>query len=128
MLVVDDEPNLVNLVRSYLAAERFAVAVTYDGLTAQAQARTDPPDLLVLDRMLPGLAGLEVCRRLRQFSAAYMLMLTARAAEIDTIAGLAVGADDYLTKPFSPRELVAHMKARPRRRFSRLTGCFGRCR
>ena len=115
VLVVDDEPNLVNLVRSYLAAEGFAVAVAYDGLTALTLARTDRPDLLVLDLMLPGLDGIEVCRRLRQFSDAYVLMLTARAEEIDTIVGLAVGADDYLTKPFSPRELVARVKALLRR-------------
>ncbi|MDQ2807187.1 MAG: response regulator, partial [Chloroflexota bacterium] len=111
VLVVDDEPNLVNLVRSYLEAAGFAVAVAYDGPTALTLARRDRPDLLILDLLLPGLDGLEVCRRLRQFSDAYVLMLTARVEEIDKLVGLAVGADDYLTKPFSPRELVARVQA-----------------
>jgi len=115
VLVVDDEPNLVNLVRSYLEAAGFAVVVAYDGPTALTLARRDPPDVLVLDLLLPGLDGLEVCRRLRQFSDAYVLMLTARVEEIDKLVGLAVGADDYLTKPFSPRELVARVQALLRR-------------
>lgn len=115
VLIVDDEANLVELVRSYLEREGFTVLTAVDGLAGLDLARTACPDLIVLDIMLPGLDGIEVCRRLRQFSDAYVLMLTARAEEIDKIVGLAVGADDYLTKPFSPRELVARIKALLRR-------------
>jgi len=115
VLVVDDEPRLAALVRAYLEREGFAVVTAADGPTALDLARAHRPDLVVLDVMLPGLDGIEVCRRLRQFSDAYVLMLTARAEEIDKIVGLSVGADDYLTKPFSPRELVARVKALLRR-------------
>lgn len=115
VLVVDDESNLVDLVMSYLERESFTVLTAGDGLSALELARTRQPDLVVLDLMLPGLDGLEVCRQLRQFSDAYVLMLTARAEEVDKIVGLSVGADDYLTKPFSPRELVARVKALLRR-------------
>lgn len=115
VLVVDDEIGLVELIRSYLVNEGFSVLVADDGLSALDLARTHDPDLLVLDLMLPGLDGVEVCRRLRQFSDAYVLMLTARSEEVDKIVGLSVGADDYVTKPFSPRELVARVKALLRR-------------
>ena len=115
ILVVDDETVLVDLVRSYLEREQYEVLTATDGLMALDLIRTARPDLVVLDIMLPGLDGIEVCRRLRQFSDAYVIMLTARAEEIDTILGLTVGADDYLTKPFSPRELVARIKALLRR-------------
>lgn len=115
VLVVDDEESLLKLVRSYLEREGFEVRTAQDGETALALARESNPDLVVLDLMLPGLDGVEVCRRLRQFSDAYVVMLTARAEEIDKIVGLSVGADDYLTKPFSPRELVARVKAMLRR-------------
>jgi two-component system, OmpR family, alkaline phosphatase synthesis response regulator PhoP len=115
VLVVDDESSLVNLVRSYLEREGFEVTTAEDGEAALRIAREISPDLVVLDVMLPGLDGVEVCRRLRQFSDAYVIMLTARSEEIDKIVGLSVGADDYLTKPFSPRELVARVKARLRR-------------
>lgn len=115
ILVVDDEEALVDLVRSYLAREQYEVLTAADGHAALELARTAQPDLVVLDIMLPGLDGLEVCRQLRQFSDAYVLMLTARAEELDKILGLTVGADDYLTKPFSPRELVARIKALLRR-------------
>lgn len=114
ILVVDDEPTLVELVRSYLKREQYEVLTAEDGQTAITVARATCPDLVVLDVMLPILDGIEVCRQLRQFSDAYILMLTARAEEIDKLLGLAVGADDYLTKPFSPRELVARIKARLR--------------
>src|SRR3989304_8027218 len=107
VLVVDDEAHLAGLVESYLQRESFEVQKAYDGLSALDLARAWQPDLIVLDVMLPGLDGIEVCRRLRQFSDAYVLMLTARAEEVDKVVGLSVGADDYLTKPFSPRELVA---------------------
>jgi two-component system alkaline phosphatase synthesis response regulator PhoP len=115
ILVVDDEPNLVDLVRGYLDREGYRVVTAPDGERGLALARSGRPELVVLDLMLPGLDGIEVCRQLRQFSDAYVLMLTARAEEIDKIVGLAVGADDYLTKPFSPRELVARIKAMLRR-------------
>lgn len=115
ILVVDDERGLVELVRSYLTNEGFTVLVADDGLSALDLARTHDPDLVVLDIMLPGLDGVDVCRRLRQFSDAYVLMLTARSEEVDKIVGLSVGADDYVTKPFSPRELVARIKALLRR-------------
>jgi DNA-binding response OmpR family regulator len=115
ILVVDDEPPLVTLVADYLRREGHEVLTAGDGLTALELARTARPDVIVLDLMLPGLDGIEVCRRLRQFSDAYVLMLTAKAEEIDKLVGLAVGADDYVTKPFSPRELVARVKALLRR-------------
>jgi two-component system, OmpR family, alkaline phosphatase synthesis response regulator PhoP len=111
ILVVDDETALVELVRNYLEREQYEVLTAADGRAALDVARSARPDLVVLDVMLPVLDGIEVCRQLRQFSDAYVIMLTARAEEIDTILGLTVGADDYLTKPFSPRELVARIKA-----------------
>ncbi len=118
MLVVDDEPPIVDLVRGYLAREGYEVRAADDGREALESARSFDPDVVVLDVMLPGLDGVEVCRQLRTFSDAYVLMLTARGEEIDRVVGLSVGADDYLVKPFSPRELVARVKAllrRPRR-------------
>jgi two-component system alkaline phosphatase synthesis response regulator PhoP len=115
ILIVDDESNLTDLVRGYLEREGFSVLTAADGPTALEMARSHRPDLIVLDVMLPGLDGVEVCRRLRQFSDAYVVMLTAKAEEIDKIVGLSVGADDYVTKPFSPRELVARIKAMLRR-------------
>ena len=115
VLVVDDEANLVELVGDYLRREGFDVLTALNGLAALELARTHRPDLIVLDLALPGLDGLEVCRRLRQFSDAYVLMLTAKSDEVDKIIGLSVGADDYVTKPFSPRELVARVKAMLRR-------------
>jgi two-component system alkaline phosphatase synthesis response regulator PhoP len=115
ILVVDDEQPIVDLVASYLTAEGYAVHRAFDGPSALATARTTRPDLVILDVMLPGLDGLEVCRRLHQETSVYVLMLTARAEEVDKVIGLSVGADDYLTKPFSPRELVARVKAILRR-------------
>jgi DNA-binding response OmpR family regulator len=115
ILVVDDEPPIVELVRGYLVREGWSVDVAVDGQTAIEQARSNAPDVIVLDLMLPGIDGLEVCRQVRTFSDAYILMLTARSEEIDRIVGLSVGADDYLVKPFSPRELVARIKAVLRR-------------
>jgi two-component system alkaline phosphatase synthesis response regulator PhoP len=115
VLVVDDEANLVELVQGYLEREGYDVLTAGDGPNAVALARDARPDLIVLDLMLPGFDGLEVCRRVRELSDAYILMLTARAEEVDKIVGLAMGADDYLTKPFSPRELVARVKAMLRR-------------
>jgi DNA-binding response OmpR family regulator len=115
ILVVDDEPPIVELVVGYLEREGWEVARAFDGLAALDAVRTAHPDVVVLDVMLPGLDGVEVCRQLRTFSDAYVLMLTARKEEIDRIMGLTVGADDYLVKPFSPRELVARIKALLRR-------------
>lgn len=115
VLIVDDEANLVELIREYLAREGYEVLEAGDGQAALRLVGECQPDLVILDLMLPGLDGIEVCRRLRQSSDAYVLMLTARAEEVDKLIGLAVGADDYLTKPFSPRELVARVKALLRR-------------
>jgi len=115
ILVVDDEPPIVELVRGYLERDGYEVLVAADGPSAIQSARAVGPDVIVLDLMLPGLDGIEVCRQVRTFSDAYILMLTARAEEVDRIVGLSVGADDYLVKPFSPRELVARVKALLRR-------------
>lgn len=117
-LVVDDETALADVVASYLARENFEVAVAHTGTAALELAREIDPEVVILDVGLPGLDGIEVCRRLRLFSDAYVVMLTARDTEMDTVVGLSVGADDYLTKPFSPRELMARIRAmlrRPRR-------------
>ena len=115
ILVVDDEPPIVSLVRGYLEREGWEVRSVGDGIGALDVLREWDPDAVVLDLMLPGMDGIEVCTRLRAFSNAYVLMLTARSEEIDRIVGLTIGADDYLTKPFSPRELVARLKALLRR-------------
>ncbi len=115
VLVVDDEPPIVELLAGYLAREGYAVASVGDGLAAVDMVREQAPDVVILDVMLPGLDGVEACRRIRAFSDAYVLMLTARGEEVDRIVGLTVGADDYLVKPFSPRELVARVKALLRR-------------
>jgi DNA-binding response OmpR family regulator len=115
ILVVDDEPPLVELVRGYLGREGFEILTAGDGPTAVRLVREERPDLVVLDVMLPVFDGLEVCRQIRAFSDAYVLMLTARGEELDRVVGLTVGADDYLVKPFSPRELVARVKALLRR-------------
>jgi DNA-binding response OmpR family regulator len=117
-LVVDDEVALTEVVGSYLSREGFEVHAAQDGLGALSLASNVDPDVVVLDVGLPGIDGFEVCRRLRIFSDAYVIMLTARDTEVDTVVGLSVGADDYITKPFSPRELVARIQAmlrRPRR-------------
>jgi len=114
-LVVDDEAALADVVASYLRREHFEVTVRHTGAEALAVARDVDPDVVVLDLGLPGIDGVEVCRQLRTFSDAYVVMLTARDTEMDTIVGLSVGADDYITKPFSPRELVARIRAMLRR-------------
>jgi DNA-binding response OmpR family regulator len=114
-LVVDDEAPLADVVASYLRRDQFEVTVCHTGAEALAVAREVDPDVVVLDLGLPGIDGLEVCRQLRTFSDAYVVMLTARDTEMDTIVGLSVGADDYVTKPFSPRELVARVRAMLRR-------------
>ena len=115
VLLVDDEPAIVETVRAYLEAEGYAVQTAFDGPGALTLARSFHPDVIVLDLMLPGLDGLEVLRRLRQVSDVYVLLLTAKTHETDKVVGLTMGADDYVTKPFSPRELVARVKALLRR-------------
>jgi DNA-binding response OmpR family regulator len=115
ILIVDDEPNLRHTVGYNLRREGHEVSQAADGETALAAAQSQPPDLVVLDLMLPGIDGLEVCRRLRQRSTVPILMLTARDTEIDRVVGLEVGADDYLVKPFSMRELLARVRAILRR-------------
>ena len=121
ILVVDDETNLVELITGYLEREGYEVVTAGDGPSAVSLARSAQPDLVLLDVMLPGFDGVEVCRQIRQFSDAYVLMLTARAEELDKIVGLSIGADDYVTKPFSPREVVARIKALLRRSRGQVT-------
>jgi two-component system alkaline phosphatase synthesis response regulator PhoP len=115
ILVVDDEPSILHLVTSYLKAEGYEVYTASDGLAALKAVKAYKPDILILDLMLPGLDGLEVLSRLRRESNVYVILLTARTEETDKIVGLSVGADDYVTKPFSPRELTARVKAALRR-------------
>ncbi|MEW6635606.1 MAG: response regulator transcription factor [Actinomycetota bacterium] len=115
VLVVEDERNLSKLLRGYLEREGFEVHEAFDGNAALEKARSLEPDVVILDWMLPGLDGMEVLRELRRFSEAYVIMLTARTEEVDRIVGLSAGADDYLTKPFSPGELVARVRAMLRR-------------
>jgi DNA-binding response OmpR family regulator len=115
ILVVDDEPKITQLVRDYLERAGFSVRSARDGPEALMRARTDRPDLVVLDLGLPGLDGFDVTRRLRRDSSVPIIMLTARDDESDTLVGLELGADDYVTKPFSPRELVARVRAVLRR-------------
>jgi two-component system alkaline phosphatase synthesis response regulator PhoP len=118
ILVVEDERDIRELVRFHLAQEGYAVREADSGEAALAQVATERPALVVLDIMLPGTDGLEVCRRMRSAEATHnipIIMLTARAGEVDRVIGLEMGADDYLTKPFSPRELVARVKAVLRR-------------
>jgi two-component system alkaline phosphatase synthesis response regulator PhoP len=115
ILVVDDEPTIVNTVSAYLEREGFAVHTALDGSAALDVARTFEPDLIVLDIMLPGMDGLELLNTLRRDSDVYVLLLTAKTEETDKIVGLTMGADDYMTKPFSPRELVARVRAILRR-------------
>lgn len=115
VLVVDDEIPLTGVVGSYLEREGFQMAVAHTGPDAVDRARALSPDLIILDVMLPGFDGIEVCRRVRQFSDAYIIMLTAKDEEMDKVLGLSMGADDYLVKPFSPRELIARVRAMLRR-------------
>ena len=114
-LVIEDEKNLADLLRGYLEREGFAVHQAFDGEAGLETARRLEPDVVVLDWMLPVLDGMEVLRELRRFSEAYVIMLTARTEEVDRIVGLSAGADDYLTKPFSPGELIARIRAMLRR-------------
>jgi DNA-binding response OmpR family regulator len=115
ILIVEDERNLCDLIRDNLLEQGYQVLQAFDGPSALTMAKDAVPDLVILDIMLPGIDGLEVCRRLRQGSIVPILMLTARAEEIDRVLGLELGADDYLTKPFSMRELKARVRALLRR-------------
>ncbi|MCH7811951.1 MAG: response regulator transcription factor [Chloroflexi bacterium] len=115
ILVVDDEKNIVQLARLYLSKEGFQVEVAYDGAQALEKAKSLRPDLIVLDLMMPEPDGLAVCRELRKTSNVPIIILTARGDDVDRIVGLELGADDYVTKPFNPRELVARVKAVLRR-------------
>jgi two-component system, OmpR family, alkaline phosphatase synthesis response regulator PhoP len=115
ILVIDDEPSIVNLVSAYLKPKGYEVLTALDGPSGLKAARAFKPDLIILDIMLPGMDGIELLSRLRRESAVYVILLTARTEETDKIVGLSVGADDYVTKPFSPRELTARVKAVLRR-------------
>ncbi len=115
ILVIDDEPNITHLVKAYLEKEGYQVYTAADGPGGLKAARAFQPDILILDIMLPGMDGLELLTALRRESDAYVILLTAKTEETDRIVGLSLGADDYVTKPFSPRELVARVKAALRR-------------
>src|SRR5215208_5253511 len=115
ILVIDDEPSIVNLVRAYLKPEGYEVFTAMDGNSGLKAARSFQPDLIILDLMLPGMDGIELLSRLRRESDVYVILLTAKTEETDKVIGLSVGADDYVTKPFSPRELTARVKAALRR-------------
>ena len=115
VLVVDDEAKIVEMVRLYLERDGHTVLIARDGLSALESFRRDRPDLVVLDLMLPGIDGLEVCRIIRKESDVPVVMLTARTEEVDKLIGLELGADDYITKPFSPREVAARVRAVLRR-------------
>jgi DNA-binding response OmpR family regulator len=120
VLVVDDDATVAEVVSRYLQRDGYQVETAADGQMALDRALADPPDLVILDLMLPGLDGLEVCRRLRQAAPVPIIMLTARGAEDDRVMGLDLGADDYLAKPFSPRELTARVRSVLRRASSQL--------
>ena len=115
ILVIDDEPSITNLVTAYLKPEGYEVYTAADGNAGLKAARAFKPDLIILDLMLPGMDGIELLSRLRRESEVYVILLTAKTEETDKVVGLSVGADDYVTKPFSPRELTARVKAALRR-------------
>jgi two-component system alkaline phosphatase synthesis response regulator PhoP len=115
VLLIDDEPSIHNVVTAYLKAEGYEYQSAMDGISGLSTARSFKPDIIILDVMLPGMDGIQLLANLRRDSDVYVIMLTARSEETDKIVGLSVGADDYLTKPFSPRELIARNKAALRR-------------
>ena len=117
ILVIDDEPKIVEICQDYLVKAGFDVVHAYDGSTGLALARKSQPDLVVLDLMMPEMDGLDVCRELRRDGNVPIIMLTARVEETDKLIGLELGADDYMTKPFSPRELVARVRTVLRRSY-----------
>ncbi len=115
ILVIDDEQNILDLIGAYLRREGYRVLTAQDGVNGLKLAQSGRPDIVILDVMLPGMDGIDVLRELRRTSSTYVIMLSARSEETDRIVGLTLGADDYVTKPFSPRELVARVKAALRR-------------
>lgn len=115
ILIIDDEPMIVNLVSAYLKPEGYEVFTAADGIQGLKTAKSVKPDLIILDVMLPGFDGIELLTKIRRESDVYVILLTARTEETDKIVGLSVGADDYVTKPFSPKELVARIKSALRR-------------
>ena len=115
VLIIEDDPNVAEVVGRYLAREGYEVEIASDGVDGLERALSDPPDLVVLDLMLPNLGGLEVCKRIRAAAPVPVIILTALGEEADRIVGLELGADDYVAKPFSPRELTARVKAVLRR-------------
>ncbi len=115
VLIIDDEPSITNLVSAYLKPEGYQIYTAADGPAGLKAARAFHPDIVILDVMLPGMDGIELLARLRRESQVYVILLTARTEETDKVVGLSVGADDYVTKPFSPRELTARVKAALRR-------------
>jgi two-component system response regulator BaeR len=115
ILIVEDETKIAELLRDYLEAASFAVSCLYQGDGVVSAVKENPPDLILLDVMLPGKDGMEICRAIRKFSSVPIIMITARIEEIDRLIGLELGADDYICKPFSPREVVARVKAVLRR-------------
>lgn len=115
ILIVEDEPKLSNLLRDYLLQAGYSVDQLDNGLAVADRVRSKAPDLILLDLMLPGRDGLDVCKQVREFSSVPIIMITARVEEIDRLLGLELGADDYICKPFSPREVVARVKAVLRR-------------
>ncbi|MCZ6679380.1 MAG: response regulator transcription factor [Candidatus Poribacteria bacterium] len=117
ILVVDDEEDIVDLIADYLMGEGYSVVKAYDGAEALDQMRRESPDLILLDVMLPGVDGFEVCRQMRAESSVPILMVTAKDSDVDKIVGLEIGADDYIPKPFNPRELIARVKAILRRAY-----------
>ena len=117
ILVVDDEVDIVDFIGDYLTGEGYEVSKAYDGVEALDKIRQDRPDLVVLDIMLPGLDGFEICKQMRTESTVPVLMVTAKDSDVDKIVGLEIGADDYIPKPFNPRELVARVKAILRRTY-----------
>jgi DNA-binding response OmpR family regulator len=117
ILVVDDEVDIVDFIDDYLTGEGYEVIKAYDGVEALDKMRQEFPDLVVLDIMLPGLDGFEVCKQMRTESTVPILMVTAKDTDVDKIVGLEIGADDYMPKPFNPRELVARVKAILRRTY-----------
>ena len=117
ILVVDDEVDIVDFIDDYLTGEGYKVIKAYDGVEALDKMRQNLPDLVVLDIMLPGLDGFEVCKQIRTESTVPILMVTAKDSDVDKIVGLEIGADDYIPKPFNPRELVARVKAILRRTY-----------
>ena len=125
ILIIDDEPSIHTVVSAYLDAEGFEHLSAMDGPSGLKAARSFKPDVIILDVMLPGMDGIELLANLRRDSDVYVIMLTARTEEVDKIVGLSVGADDYLTKPFSPRELIARIKAALRRLQGATSGAEG---